>query len=80
MFASLTPLLAENSLFKAIGQIFQPIFKLFAAVLAGIYAVVPNYAIAIAVLTVIIMVLLTPLTVKSTKNMIAMQTAVQAAR
>ena len=41
--------------------------------LAAIYGVIPNYAIAIAILTVIIMGLLTPLTVKSTRSMIAMQ-------
>ena len=41
--------------------------------LALIYGLIPNYAVAIAILTVIIMLLLTPLTVKSTKSMIAMQ-------
>ena len=35
-------LLAENSLFKSIGQIFQPLFKLFADILAAIYSVIPN--------------------------------------
>ncbi len=67
------PILAENSLFHAIGEIFQPLFKLFANILAAIYSVVPNYAIAIALLTVLVMLVLTPLTVKSTKSMIAMQ-------
>src|SRR5580700_11337135 len=67
------PLLAENSLVHAVGSVFQPVFKLFATVLAYIYGVVPNYAIAIALLTILIMACLTPLTVKSTKSMIAMQ-------
>ncbi len=67
------PLLAENSLFKLIGEIFHPLFELFGLVLAGLYAVWPNYGFAIAGLTVIIMLALTPVTVKSTKSMLAMQ-------
>jgi len=67
------PLLAENSLFKAIGDIFHPLFELFGWILAGLYAVWPNYGFAIAGLTVIIMLALTPVTVKSTKSMLAMQ-------
>jgi YidC/Oxa1 family membrane protein insertase len=67
------PLLAENSLFKLVGQIFHPLFELFGYILAGLYAVWPNYGFAIAGLTVIIMVALTPVTVKSTKSMLAMQ-------
>jgi YidC/Oxa1 family membrane protein insertase len=70
----LTPLLgAENSLFHLIGQIFHPVFELFGLILAGLYAIWPNYGFAIAGLTVIIMLALTPVTVKSTKSMIAMQ-------
>lgn len=67
------PLLAENSLFKLIGQIFHPLFELFGLILAGLYAVWPNYGFAITGLTVIIMLALTPVTVKSTKSMLAMQ-------
>jgi YidC/Oxa1 family membrane protein insertase len=67
------PLLAENSLFKLIGEIFHPLFELFGLILAGLYAVWPNYGFAIAGLTVIIMLALTPVTVKSTKSMLAMQ-------
>src|ERR1700728_3513193 len=65
--------LVENALFHDIGRIFQPLFELIGGVLAFIYGLIPNYAVAIALLTVIIMLLLTPLTVKSTKSMIAMQ-------
>lgn len=68
-----TFLLAENSLFHTIGQIFQPIFRLFANILAFLYSLVPNYAISIVLLTIIVMAVLTPLTVKSTKSMMAMQ-------
>jgi YidC/Oxa1 family membrane protein insertase len=73
MTPSLAFVLAENSLFKSIGQIFQPLFKLFADILAAIYSVIPNYAIAIILLTIVVMGALTPLTVKSTKSMMAMQ-------
>ena len=41
------PLLAENSLFKLIGEIFHPLFELFGLILAGLYAVWPNYGFAI---------------------------------
>jgi YidC/Oxa1 family membrane protein insertase len=67
------PLLAENSLFKLVGEIFHPLFELFGLILAGLYAVWPNYGFAIAGLTILIMVALTPVTVKSTKSMLAMQ-------
>jgi YidC/Oxa1 family membrane protein insertase len=65
--------LAENALFKDIGEVFHPLFELFGLILAGIYAVIPNYGIAIIGLTIAIMVCLTPVTVKSTKSMLAMQ-------
>jgi YidC/Oxa1 family membrane protein insertase len=71
--AQLTPILAENSLFHTIGEIFHPIFVAFATVLAFFYGLIPNYVVAIALLTIVIMALLTPLTVKSTKSMIQMQ-------
>jgi len=65
-------ILATNSFFHSIGEIFQPIFRAIGWVLAAIYGVVPNYAIAIMLLTLLIMLVLTPFTVKSTKSMIAM--------
>jgi len=34
--------LAENALFKDIGDVFHPLFELFGLILAGIYAVVPT--------------------------------------
>ncbi|HVA09266.1 MAG TPA: YidC/Oxa1 family membrane protein insertase [Acidimicrobiales bacterium] len=66
-------MLAENALFKSIGTLFHPVFLLFGWILAGIYSVIPNYAVAITGLTVVIMLALTPVTVKSTKSMLAMQ-------
>lgn len=69
----LIPLLAENSLFKSVGQIFHPLFEAIAYVLAYIYGIVPDYTASIVILTVLIMAVLTPLTIKSTKSMLAMQ-------
>ncbi len=71
--AHLVALLGENSLFKQVGEAFHPLLVLVATVLAFIYGIVHNYAIAIILLTILIMGLLTPLTIKSTKSMIAMQ-------
>jgi YidC/Oxa1 family membrane protein insertase len=67
------PVLAENSLFKLVGEIFHPLFEFFGLILSGLYAVWPNYGFAIAGLTILIMLALTPVTVKSTKSMLAMQ-------
>jgi len=57
---------------STIGRIFQPFLDAMAWVIAGFYALVPNYAIAIALLTVAVMVITAPLTVKSTRSMVAM--------
>ena len=62
-----------SSVFHAIGLIFHPIFAAFSWMLAFFYALIPNYAVAIALLTIVIMGALTPLTVKSTRSMVAMQ-------
>ena len=61
------------SIIHTIGSIFQPIFRLFGWLLAFFYGLVPNYAISIALLTIVIMGALTPFTIKSTKSMMAMQ-------
>src|ERR1044072_4846052 len=42
-------------------------------VLSFFYALVPNYAAAIAMLTVAVMIVLLPLTIKGTRSMLAMQ-------
>jgi YidC/Oxa1 family membrane protein insertase len=62
-----------KSFSHAVGSVFQPIFHLFGWILAFCYGLVPNYAIAIVMLTVVIMGALTPFTIKSTKSMMAMQ-------
>src|SRR3954447_24096343 len=52
---------------------FHAIAKPMASLLAFFYELVPNYGIAIILLTVVIMVILTPFTVKSTRSVLAMQ-------
>lgn len=48
-------------------------FQLLAGVLAFFYGIVPNFAVAIALLTVAVMLVLSPLTLKGTRGMLAMQ-------
>ncbi len=62
-----------KSLTHSIGSLFQPIFKLFGWILAFFYGLIPNYGVAIVLLTIVIMGALTPFTIKSTKSMQAMQ-------
>ena len=52
---------------------FDGVFDLFAQVLSFFYDLVPNYAIAIALLTLLVMVITTPFTLKGTRSMIQMQ-------
>src|ERR1700723_3346042 len=73
MTSLVSPLLGENSLFADIGKIFHPLFEFFGLILSGIYSVTGNYGLSIIGLTVLIMLALTPITIKSTKSMIAMQ-------
>jgi YidC/Oxa1 family membrane protein insertase len=49
------------------------VFDFLAGALAFFYDLVPNYAIAIALFTFTIMLILSPLSIKSTRSMIAMQ-------
>lgn len=62
-----------KSISHAVGSVFQPLFHLIGWIMAELYSFIPNYAVAIALLTVIIMGILTPFTVKSTRSMKAMQ-------
>ena len=48
-------------------------FSILAGILAYFYDLIPNYAIAISLLTVVVMLVLTPLTLKGTRSMLAMQ-------
>ena len=58
---------------STLGNIFKPLFQAMAWLIAFFYALVPNFAIAIALLTVVVMIVTAPLTVKSTKSMVQMQ-------
>lgn len=62
-----------GSITHSIGSFFQPVLRLFGWMLAFLYGLIPNYAVSIALLTLIIMGILTPFTVKSTRSMMAMQ-------
>ena len=52
---------------------FDGLFEIVAQTLSFFYDLVPNYAIAIALLTLVVMVITTPLTLKGTRSMIQMQ-------
>src|SRR5689334_874313 len=49
------------------------LFTLLATVMAAIYSVVPSYGITISALTLAVMLVLTPLTLKGTRSMMMMQ-------
>ena len=48
-------------------------FDVIASVLAWFYSLVPSFGLAITLLTVVVMVVVTPLTLKGTRSMIKMQ-------
>jgi YidC/Oxa1 family membrane protein insertase len=52
---------------------FAPLFDIPAAVIAWLYDLTHNYAVAIGLIAVIVMILVTPLILKSTKGMLEMQ-------
>ena len=52
---------------------FEQFFEALGSVLNFFYTLIPNYGISIMLLTVLVMVLITPLTVKSTRSMLQMQ-------
>lgn len=54
-------------------NLLNPIAKPIADVLAAFYAVIPNFGVAILLLSVVWMVVISPLTLKSTRSMLAMQ-------
>jgi YidC/Oxa1 family membrane protein insertase len=56
-----------------LGQVLNPLYQAIASLLSYCYALIPNYAVAIGMLTLIVMVVLSPLTLKSTRSMLAMQ-------
>jgi YidC/Oxa1 family membrane protein insertase len=56
-----------------IGAIFRPIFEVLAGLIAFYFGLVHSYALAIALLTVTVMIFLSPLTIISTRSMLQMQ-------
>jgi YidC/Oxa1 family membrane protein insertase len=58
---------------SALGRLFQPLYQAMAWLLAACYALIPNYAVAITLLTVVVMAVSAPLTIKSSRSMLAMQ-------
>ena len=56
-----------------VGTALHPIFVLIGYVLAFFYGLVPNYAVAIALLTVVVMIVVFPLTRASARSMMRMQ-------
>jgi YidC/Oxa1 family membrane protein insertase len=55
------------------GDVLRPIFDLLAGIITFWYALIPSYGVAISLLTITVMVAISPLTIKSTKSMLQMQ-------
>jgi YidC/Oxa1 family membrane protein insertase len=72
LFHRASAVLAESSLIHLVGSIFHPIFMVLATMLAAMYGLTASYGLAIVLLTIVIMALLMPLTIRSTRSMMAM--------
>jgi YidC/Oxa1 family membrane protein insertase len=64
---------ATTAAHKPGGSILDPIARPLASILAAVYAVIPNYGVAIIGLSILWMLIIAPLTLKSTRSMLAMQ-------
>lgn len=73
LVASTTSTTVAGSSSKGITSILNPIAKPLADLMAAIYAIIPNYGVAIMGLALIWMALISPLTLRSTRSMLAMQ-------
>ena len=58
---------------STLGKVVHPIFVAFAWLLAEFYAVIPNYAVALALLTIAVMIVAFPITRRGTRSMMRMQ-------
>jgi YidC/Oxa1 family membrane protein insertase len=65
--------LTESSLTHLVGGIFHPLFVVLATMLAATYGLTASFGFAIALLTIVIMALLLPLTIRSIRSMMAMR-------
>src|SRR5215216_4684977 len=52
---------------------FDGLFEVTAKTLSFFYDLIPNYAVAVALLTLVVMLITTPFTLKGTRSMIQMQ-------
>jgi len=71
-----TPSRAEGHvvlLASSIGEIAHPFFIVFAWLIERFYSLIPNYAIAIGLLTLVVMVVVFPITRRATRSMMKMQ-------
>ena len=59
----------------AAGSPFDPVYNFFGAILAFFYSIIPNLGVSIILLTVLVMLVLFPLTAKQAKAMMSMQRA-----
>ena len=59
----------------AAGSPFDPIYNFFGAILAFFYGIIPNLGVSIILLTILVMLVMFPLTAKQAKSMLAMQRA-----
>jgi YidC/Oxa1 family membrane protein insertase len=55
------------------GSIFDGFYDFFGSILAWFYSLTPNVGLAILLLTIAVMIVITPLTLKSTRSMLQMQ-------
>ncbi|HVB07228.1 MAG TPA: YidC/Oxa1 family membrane protein insertase [Acidimicrobiales bacterium] len=58
---------------STIGQIGHPFYEIFAWILATAYSLIPNYAVAIALLTIVVMLAMFPINVRGQRGMMKMQ-------
>jgi YidC/Oxa1 family membrane protein insertase len=59
----------------AAGSPLDPIYNFFGAILAFFYSIIPNLGVSIILLTLLVMLVMFPLTAKQAKSMLAMQRA-----
>src|SRR5215207_4527787 len=59
----------------AAGSVFDPVYNFFGAILAFFYGIIPNLGVSIILLTVLVMLVMFPLTAKQAKSMLSMQRA-----
>jgi len=58
---------------SSIGEIAHPFFIVFAWLIERFYSLVPNYAVAIGLLTIVVMIVVFPITRRATRSMMKMQ-------